>query len=86
MLCYDGNQCTSVAFVRINLSNEYGEVGGMRICTGNLSTRRDTSPLLLSPPQTPHYLTWDRIRVAAVGGVHYKAVTGSIKKITQILL
>jgi hypothetical protein len=39
----------------------------MRIWKGNRSTRRKPAPVPLCPPQTPHDLTWDRIRAAAVG-------------------
>jgi hypothetical protein len=45
---------------------ERGEVGGMRICRGNESTRIRPVALLLCP-QFQHDLTWDRTRTAAVG-------------------
>jgi hypothetical protein len=47
--------------------DDYGAVDGMRIGRGNPSTRRKPAPLPLCPPQTPHDLTWDRARAAAVG-------------------
>jgi hypothetical protein len=47
--------------------DEYGAFGGMRICRGNQSTRRKPATVPLCPPQTPHDLTWDRTRAAAVG-------------------
>jgi hypothetical protein len=34
--------------------NEYGTVGGMRICRGNQSTIRKTTPVPVCPPQIPH--------------------------------
>jgi hypothetical protein len=43
--------------------DECGAVGGMRICTGNRSTRRKPTPVPLCPPQIPYHL----IRAAAVG-------------------
>jgi hypothetical protein len=46
---------------------EYGLVGGMRIRRRNRSTRRKRAPVVLCPPQNPHYLTWDPTRAAAVG-------------------
>jgi hypothetical protein len=46
--------------------DDYGELGGMRIGSGNPSTRRKPAPVSLSPPQIPHDLNWDRTRAAAV--------------------
>jgi hypothetical protein len=46
--------------------DEYEAVGGMRIGRGNRSTRRNPAPVPLCPPQSPHDLTWDRTRAAAM--------------------
>jgi hypothetical protein len=46
--------------------DECGAVGGMRIGTGNRSTRRKAAPLPLCPPQIPHDLTYARTWAAAV--------------------
>jgi hypothetical protein len=43
-----------------------GEIGGMMIGKGNLSTRRKPAPVPLCPPQTPHSAR-KRNRAAAVG-------------------
>jgi hypothetical protein len=42
-------------------------VRGMIIGRGNRSTLRKSTPVPLSSPQIPHYLTWARTRAAAVG-------------------
>jgi hypothetical protein len=47
--------------------DECWEVGEIRIGRWNRSTRRKPAPVPLCPPQIPHYLTWARIRAAAVG-------------------
>jgi hypothetical protein len=39
-------------------------VGGMRIGWGNRNTRRKPAPVTLYPPQSLHYLTWDRTRLS----------------------
>jgi hypothetical protein len=48
------------------IDNDYGAVGGMRVGSGNRSTRRKPAPVPLRPPQIPHDLTWDRTRASAV--------------------
>jgi hypothetical protein len=49
------------------IGDECGAVGGMRIGGGNQSTRRQPAPVLLSPPQIPHDLTWARTGLVAMG-------------------
>jgi hypothetical protein len=44
-----------------------GAVSGMKIGSGNGSTRRKSAPVPLCPPQIPHDLTWVRTLAAAVG-------------------
>jgi hypothetical protein len=44
-----------------------GAIGGMKIGTGNRSTRRKPAPAPLYPPQIPHDQTRARTRAAAVG-------------------
>jgi hypothetical protein len=44
-----------------------GEIGGMKIGSGNQSIRRKPAPVPLCPPQIPHGQTRARIRAAAVG-------------------
>jgi hypothetical protein len=44
-----------------------GAVGGMKICSGNRSTRRKPAPMLLYVPQIPHDLTRAWTRAAVVG-------------------
>jgi hypothetical protein len=44
-----------------------GEFGGMKIGKGNRSTRRQSAPAPLCPPQIPLEQTRDRTRAAAVG-------------------
>jgi hypothetical protein len=44
-----------------------GAVGGMRIGSGNRSTRREPLPVPLCSPQIPHDLIWARTRAVAVG-------------------
>jgi hypothetical protein len=44
-----------------------GEIGGMKICRGNRSTRRKPSPAPLCAPQIPHDYTWVWTKAAAVG-------------------
>jgi hypothetical protein len=44
-----------------------GAIGGMKICTGNRSTRRKPAPAPLCPPQIPHDLSRARTLAAAVG-------------------
>jgi hypothetical protein len=39
------------------MDDECGAVGGMRIGSGNRSTRRKPTPVPLCPPQISHYLT-----------------------------
>jgi hypothetical protein len=51
---------------------------GMRIGRGNRSTRRKPTPVPLCPPHTPHGLTWNRKRVAAVGSRRLTAWAGQI--------
>jgi hypothetical protein len=46
--------------------DECGVVDGMRIVTGDRSTRRKPPPEPLRQPQASHDLTWDRTRPAAV--------------------
>jgi hypothetical protein len=48
-------------------TNENGPFGGMRNDKQRRSTRRKLVPVPICPPQTPHYLTWDRTRDVAVG-------------------
>jgi hypothetical protein len=43
-----------------------GAIGGIKIDTGNRSTRRKREPTFC-PPQIPHDLTWARTRAGAVG-------------------
>jgi hypothetical protein len=54
--------------------DDYGAVGGMRIGTGNRSTRRKPAPVPHCPPQIPHDLTWDRTQAAAVGSQRLTAL------------
>jgi hypothetical protein len=42
-------------------------VGGMRIGSGNRSTRRKPTAVPLYPPQIPYELRWAGTRAAAVG-------------------
>jgi hypothetical protein len=50
-----------------------GEIGGMKICRGNRSTRRKPAPAPLCPPQIPHDQTRARTRAAAVGSLRLTA-------------
>jgi hypothetical protein len=43
-----------------------GAIGGMKIGSGNRSTRRKPTPVPLCPPQIPHDNTRARTRVASV--------------------
>jgi hypothetical protein len=43
----------------IDDDDECGAVGGMRIGSGNPSTRRKLATVPLRPPQIPHDLIWD---------------------------
>jgi hypothetical protein len=43
-----------------------GAIGGMKIDTGNRSTRRKPAPAPLCPPQIPHDQTRARTRATAV--------------------
>jgi hypothetical protein len=43
----------------VSVINEYGTVGGIRICRWNWSTWRNPAPMPLCPPQNTHDLTWD---------------------------
>jgi hypothetical protein len=63
--------------------DDYGAVGGIRIGRGNRSTRRKPTPVPLFPPQIPHYLTWDRTRVAAVGS---QRLTASVMANTLFII
>jgi hypothetical protein len=45
----------------------YVEVDGMTNGKGNRGTRSKRTPVLLSPPQIPRDLTWDRSRAAELG-------------------
>jgi hypothetical protein len=47
--------------------DEFGAVGGMRIGSGNRSTRIKPAPDPLCPPQIPHDLDWDRTRATSEG-------------------
>jgi hypothetical protein len=47
--------------------DECGAVGGMGIGKGNRSTRRELTPVPLLSSQISYYLTWARVRAAAVG-------------------
>jgi hypothetical protein len=47
--------------------DECGKVGGMRIGSGNRSTRRKLALMPLCPPQIKHGLTWARTGVAEMG-------------------
>jgi hypothetical protein len=49
------------------IDDDYEAVIGMRIGGGNRSTWRKHALVPLWPPKTPHDLTWDRTRAAAVG-------------------
>jgi hypothetical protein len=44
-----------------------GTIGGMKIGSGNRSTRRKPAPAPLCPPQIPHDQTRAGTRAAAVG-------------------
>jgi hypothetical protein len=41
----------------VDMISECGLAGGIRIRRGNRSARRKRAPVLLFPPQNPHYLT-----------------------------
>jgi hypothetical protein len=45
---------------------DYGAIGGIKIGSGNRSTRRKPTPVPLCPPQIPHDLPRFRNRAAAV--------------------
>jgi hypothetical protein len=47
--------------------DEYGAVVGMRIGSGNRSTRMKQAPVSFCPPQISHDLIWARTPAAAVG-------------------
>jgi hypothetical protein len=47
--------------------DDCGAIGGMRIGSGNRSTRRKPTPAPLCAPQISHDLTWARTRAAALG-------------------
>jgi hypothetical protein len=51
----------------IFMFNEHGAKGGIKIGRGNRSTRRKPAAVTHCPPQIPHYPTWNRTLVAAVG-------------------
>jgi hypothetical protein len=55
--------------------DEYGAVGEMRIGSGNRSTRENTCPSALCPPQIPNYLTWGRTLATAVGNRAYNRLS-----------
>jgi hypothetical protein len=48
------------------MADGYEAFGGMRIGSGNRTTRNNPGPVPLCPPQIPHDLTWYRTRAAAV--------------------
>jgi hypothetical protein len=52
-----------------------GEIGRMKIGTGNRSTRRKPAPAPLCPPQIPHDNTRAPTRAAAVGNQRLTACT-----------
>jgi hypothetical protein len=60
-----GTAATNRPIVTASGDYDDGEIGGM-IGTGNRSTRRKHSPVLLCPPQTP-YAARTRTRAAVVG-------------------
>jgi hypothetical protein len=64
--------------------DERGAVGGMRIGSGNRSTKRKPAPVPLSPPQIPHDLTWARARLLTAGTAHVVFLNPS-KKILEHL-
>jgi hypothetical protein len=41
--------------------NKFGEDGRMEIGREDRSAQRKTAPVLISSPQIPHNLTWDRV-------------------------
>jgi hypothetical protein len=53
--------------LRMKYDDKYWAVGGMRIGTGNRSTRRQPAPVPLCSPQIPHDLTWDYTLATSVG-------------------
>jgi hypothetical protein len=57
------------------IDDECGAVGGMRIGSGNRTTRRKPAPLPLCPPQIPQDLTRARTLAAAVGSQRPSAWT-----------
>jgi hypothetical protein len=52
---------------KIGDDDECAEVGGIRICRGNRTTRRKPAPLSHFPPRIPRDLTCAGTRAAAVG-------------------
>jgi hypothetical protein len=46
-----------------NMSNEYGEVGGITIGRGNQDTQRKSTSLPFCEPQIPHGLPWGQTRL-----------------------
>jgi hypothetical protein len=63
------------------VDDECGPVGGMRIGSGNRSTRSKPAPVPLCPPQIPYDLTWARTRAAAVGSRRLTALAMARPKI-----
>jgi hypothetical protein len=50
-----------------HMIDDYGAVGGMKICRGNHSTWRKPAPVPLCLPQIPHGLTWAQTQTTMVG-------------------
>jgi hypothetical protein len=57
----------------LQLTDEYGSVGGMGIGRGKPCIQRKPAPVPLCPPQIPHKLTWDWTQAAMVGSPHLAA-------------
>jgi hypothetical protein len=75
---WDQDPCTAAnsgLFYQLTGEGDCGAVGGMKIATGNRSTRRKPAQAPLCPPQIPLDQTWDRIQAAAVGSQRPQRLT-----------